>query len=229
MKKLYLLIIVFLTVNLCFCQEATLRILGNSKYSEIAKNKVLLINFEYNSEICNPLTQNKTIEIQINEFNENLKLEKIVFQLLHKETLSISPEKSKNYELLLSLDANDYKIQKIINSSGIKLLKTYYKFSENSLLNEDEKAILAFQNSQKKANEIAKILNYEIIEIASIDDDTSNTNDVFEFLGIDNIDDDRKKMMYSFFEKLNNLEMNSNPTKDGAYNLWVTYKIKPIN
>lgn len=228
MKKLYSFLILFFTFSYGFCQEATLRVLGNSKYSEIAENKVLLLNFEYNSEICNPLTQNKTIEIQVNEFNENLKSEKIEYKLLHKETLNINPEKSKSYELQLSLDSNDNKIQKIINSSGIKLIKTYYKFSENSFLNEDKKAILAFKNSRNKANEIAKFLNYEILEIVSIDDDTSDANDVFELLGINDLDDERKEMMYSLFEKLNNLEVNSNDTKDGAYNLWVKYKIKAL-
>lgn len=228
MKKLYSFLILFFTFNLGFCQEATLRILGNSKYSEIAENKVLLLNFEYNSEICNPVTQNKTIDIQVNEFNQKLKSEKIEYELLHKETLNINPEKSKSYELLLlSLDSNN-KIQKIINSSGIKLVKTYYKFSENSFLNEDKKAILAFKNSQKKAKEIAQILNYEILEIVSIDDDTSDANDIFELLGINNLDDERKEMMYSLFEKLNNLELNSNATKEGAYNLWVTYQIKAL-
>ena len=228
MKKKYLFLILFLTFNLGFCQEATLRVLGNSKYSEIAEKKVLLLNFEYNSEICNPLTQNKTIEIQVNEFNQNLKSEKIEYQLLSKETLNSNPEKSKSYELLLSLDSNDHKIQKIINSSGIKLVKTYYKFSENSFLNEDKKAILAFKNSQKKATQLAKILNYEILKIVSIDDDTSDANAVFELSGINNLDDEQKEMMNSLFEMLNNLEVNSNATKDGAYNLWVTYKIKAL-
>jgi hypothetical protein len=228
MKKLNTFLILFFTFNLGFCQEATLRVLGNSKYSEIAENKVLLLNFEYDSEICNPLTQNKTIEIQVSEFNQNLKSEKIEYKLLHKETLNSNPEKSKSYELLLSLDSNDYKIKKIINSRGIKIVKTYYKFSENSYLNEDKKAILAFRNSQNKANEITKILNYEILEVINIDDDTSDANDVFEFLGINNLDDERKEMMYSLFESLNSLEVNSNATKDGAYNLWVTYKIKSL-
>jgi hypothetical protein len=226
MKKLSLLL--FFTFTLGFCQEAKLRILGNSKYSELAVCKVLLLNFEYNSEICNPLTQNKTIETQLNEFNQNLKSEKIEYKLLHKETLKFNPENSKSYELLLSLDCNDYKIQKIINSSGIKLVKSYYKFSENSFLNEDKKAILAFKNSQEKANELVKILNYEILEIVSIDDDTSDANDVFELLGINNLDDEKKEMIYSLFEKLNDLELNTNSTKNGAYNLWVTYKIKPL-
>ena len=228
MKKLYSFLFLFFTFNLGFCQEATLRVLGNSKYSEIAENKVLLLNFEYNSEICNPITQNKTIEIQVNELNQNLITEKIEFKLLPKETLNSNPEKSKSFELLLSLDSNDYKIQKTINSSGIKLVKTYYKFSENSFLNEDKKAILAFKNSQNKAKIIAKILNYEILEIVSIDDDTSDANAIFELSGITNLDDENKEMMNSLFEMLNNLEVNSNATKDGAYNLWVTYKIKAL-
>ena len=228
MKKLYSFLFLFFTFNLGFCQEATLRVLGNSKYSEIAEKKVLLLNFEYNSEICNPLTQNKTIEIQVNEFNQNLKSEKIEYQLLLKETLNSNPEKSKSYQLLLSLDSNDHKIQKIINSSGIKLVKTYYKFSENSFLNEDKKAILAFKNSQNKATQLAKILNYEILKIVSIDDDTSDANAIFELSGINNLDDEQKEMMNSLFEMLNNLEVNSNATKDGAYNLWVTYKIKAL-
>ena len=121
-----------------------------------------------------------------------------------------------------------YKIQKTINSSGIKLVKTYYKFSENSFLNEDKKAILAFKNSQNKAKIIAKILNYEILEIVSIDDDTSDANAIFELSEITNLDDENKEMMNSLFEMLNNLEVNSNATKDGAYNLWVTYKIKAL-
>ncbi|WP_396179474.1 hypothetical protein [Flavobacterium sp.] len=226
MKKTYLYLILFLTFNWGFCQEATLRILGNSRYSEIAEKKAILLNFEFNSEICNPITQDKTIEVQVDEFNQNLKSEKMEYKLIHKETLNINPENSKSYELVVSLDCNENKIQKIINSSGIKRGKTYYKFSDTSFLDEDKKAILAFKNTQSKAKELAKILNYEILEVVSIDDDTSDANDVFELLGMDDLDDERKEMMYSIFEKLNDLEVNSNPTKEGAYNLWVTYKIR---
>lgn len=228
MKKISSFLILLITFNQGFCQEAKLRILGYSKYSEIAENKVLLLNFEYNSEICNPLTQNKTIESQVNELNQNLKSEKIKYKLSHKETLNFNPEKNKSYELLLLIDGNDNKIQKIINSSGIKLKKIYYKFPENPFLNEDKKAILAFKNSQNKARKIAEILNYEIVGIISIDDDTSAATDVFELLGLNDLDEERKQMMYSFFENLNNLEINSNVTKDGAYNLWVTYRIKAL-
>jgi hypothetical protein len=228
MKKRYPFFFLFLTFNLSFCQDATLRVLGNSKYSELAENKVFLLNFEYNSDICDPLTQNKTIEIQVDEFIQKLKSEMIEYKLLHKETVNINSEKSKLYELLLSLDSNNYKINKLINSSGVKLVKTYYKFSENAFLNEDNKAILALKNSKSKAKEIAKILNYEILDVVIIDDDTSDANDIFELLGINNLDDERKEMMYSFFEILNSLEENSNVTKEGAYNLWVTYKIKAL-
>lgn len=227
MKIQYLFLILFFIFNLAFCQEAKLRVLGISKYSEMAENKVLLLNFEYNLEDNNPL-KNKSIEIQVNEFIKNLKSEKVYYKLLDKEVLNINPKKSKSYELLLSIDNNDHNIQKIINSSGIKLVKTYYKFYENTFVNEDKKAILALKNSQNKANEIAKILNYEILEIVNIDDDTSDTNDVFELLGINNLDDERKEMMYSIIEKLNNLEVNNYATKDGAYSLWVTYKIKAL-
>jgi hypothetical protein len=228
MKKLYSFLILFFTFNLGFCQEATLRILGSSRYAELAEKKVLLLNFEYNSEICNPITQNKTIDTQVDEFNQNLKSENIKYELVHKETLNINPEKSKSYELSLSIDSNDNEIQKIINLHGIKFVKSYFKFSDNSFLNEDKKAILAFKNSQNKALEIAKILNYEVFEIVNIDDDTADANDIFDLLGINDLDDERKEIMYSLFEKLNNLEMNSNVTKDGQYNLWVTYKIKAL-
>lgn len=228
MKKISSFLILLITFNQGFCQEAKLRILGYSKYSEIAENKVLLINFEYNSEICNPLTQNKTIEIQVNEFEQILKSEKIKYKLAHKETLNFNPENNKSYELLLSIGGNDNKVEKAINSNGIKLVKTYYKFLGNSFLDEDKKAILAFKNSQNKASEIAKILNYEILGIISIDDDTSDSNDVFELLGITDLADETKEMMYSFLEKLNDLEINSNVNRDRAYNLWVTYKIKAL-
>ena len=202
MKKTYLYLILFLTFNWGFCQEATLRILGNSRYSEIAEKKAILLNFEFNSEICNPITQDKTIEVQVDEFNQNLKSEKMEYKLIHKETLNINPENSKSYELVVSLDCNENKIQKIINSSGIKRGKTYYKFSDTSFLDEDKKAILAFKNTKNKAKELAKILNYEILEVVSIDDDTSDANDVFELLGMDDLDDERKEMMYSIFENI---------------------------
>lgn len=228
MKTLYSFLILFFTFHLGYCQEATLRILGSSRYAELAEKKVLLLNFEYNSEICNPITQNKTIDSQVDEFIQNLKSENIEYELVHKETLNINPEKSKSYELSLSIDSNDNEIRKIINLYGIKFVKSYFKFSDNSFLNEDKKAILAFKNSQNKALEIAKILNYEVFEIVNIDDDTADANDIFDLLGINDLDDERKEMMYSLFEKLNNLEMNNNVTKDGEYNLWVTYKIKAL-
>ena len=66
------------------------------------------------------------------------------------------------------------------------------------------------------------------MKIVSIDDDTSDANAIFELSGINNLDDEQKEMMNSLFEMLNNLEVNSNATKDGAYNLWVTYKIKAL-
>lgn len=225
MRSLYV-IVLFFVVQLSNSQEVRLRILGSSAYSEIAEKEVLLLHFENNPEVCNPLTQNKLIEVQVDEFIAALKLDGIDFQLLHKETLSIDPERSKTYELLVSLDANIYKIKKLINAKGVKLVKTYYKFSEDALVSQDKKAILAYQNSERRAKEIAKALGYTTLKVVNIDDDTSDAINVMELLGIDEADEEKKERMLSFFEGLNTIERNTDATKDGTYNLWVTYAIK---
>lgn len=229
MKKILFFILILFSCHLAVCQEVTLRILGSHRYSEIAEKKVLLIVFSYDPDICNLITQNKTIDTQVNEFIEILKQEKIVYELLHKETSNFNPENQKQFELILPIDNPDYKIQKIINSKGIILVKTYYKFSENPLLDEDSRAILAYKNSKNKANNLAKNLNCKNIEIVNIDDDTSDANSVYDFLNI-NLDDEKMALLNELLSQLgnleSNLESNYNITKEGSYNLWVTYKIK---
>ena len=225
MKKLQLICILCFTFHVGICQETALRILGTSHYSEKAYSKVLLLNFEYDPEICNPITLNKSIDIQVNELIENLKSEQIENQLIQKENFNKNPEKNKLYEMVISLDADDYKIFKLLNTSGIKLIKTYYKYPEDNFLLEDERAILALKNSENKAIEISKSLGYEILEIISIDDETSDATEDDDNID-DTISEETRVLLNSFYERLNASEINSYPTRESEYNIWVTFKIK---
>jgi hypothetical protein len=225
MKNILFFILFLFSCQLAVSQEVTVRILGSHRYSEMAEKKVHLIDFNYDPDICNLLTQNKTIEIQVNEFIAHLQLDKIEYELLHKETSSFNPENKKQFELILPIDNPDVKIQKIINSKGIILVRTYYKFSDNPLLDEDSRAILAYKNSKNKATNLAKNLNCKNIEIVNIDDDTSDVNLVYELVNI-NLDEEKKELINALFLKLGDFESNYNIKKEGSYNLWVTYKIK---
>lgn len=225
MRNRFLLILFLFTCSLANSQEITLRILGSHSYSEMAEKKVHLIDFNYDPDICNLITQNKTIEIQVNEFIAQLQQEKIEYELLHKETSSFNPENKKQFELILPIDNPDFKIKKLINSKGINLVRTYYKFSDNPLLDEDSRAILAYKNSKNKATNLAKNLNCKNIEIVNIDDDTSDANYVYEIINM-NLDEEKKELLNALFLQLGDFESNYNITKEGRYNLWVTYKMK---
>ncbi|WP_396217803.1 hypothetical protein, partial [Flavobacterium sp.] len=78
-----------------------------------------------------------------------------------------------------------------------------------------------------KATNLAKNLNCKNIEIVNIDDDTSDANYVSEIINM-NLDEEKKELLNALFLQLGDFESNYNITKEGRYNLWVTYKIKML-
>lgn len=222
MKNAYSFLVLFFAVHLGISQETKLRVLGNINYIETAESRVLLLNFENDPRVCNPLTQNKTIEVQVQDLNAKLKLEKTAFQLVHKETLSVNPERSKYYELVLPLTTPMYAILKNLSLNGIEVAKTYYQFPEKVFRDEDAKALLAVQDSQRKANVIVKTLHYQIAGIINVDDVTSDVS------WRDYIDEEERERLNSINDSLYLREVDSNPTKSSYYNLWVTYSVKPL-
>ena len=72
MKKLIVILFLFILFK-ANSQEATLRILGQYRYTEVAEKALFLLTFENYPDTCNPKTQNLPIETQK---NNNRKLPK---------------------------------------------------------------------------------------------------------------------------------------------------------
>lgn len=227
MKKLIVILFLFILFK-ANSQEATLRILGQYRYTEVAEKALFLLTFENYPDTCNPKTQNLPIETQKNNFESELKKDGMSFKLTLKDILEFNSVTKQSYVLELPLETNTNFIKSKLEARGIKLEKSYYKYPIKNYSEEDDKAILSLQNAQEKAANIIKILNYKAAQIVSIDDDTSDANSTVELLKLENYDNDEKQKMLSFFEELNDLFAKSaddKSTKEGAYNLWVTFKI----
>ncbi len=213
--KVYILIIFYtLSIGYSFGQNITLRVLGGSTYTEYAESNVVLISInEPNLE-------------KINVFKDSLVAKGLNTKLVKIDDLINSKKIQYKIE---EKDKNEFdKLLILCNDLQIKVDKVYFKMPEHLFDEEDKKAILALNNANSKAKVIANHLGYKIDKILNIDDDTTYASSTY-----DDIDFDSKKgeLLLRLLELLggkNRLYATEslNPTRNGGYNLWVTYNLK---
>jgi len=210
-------LILFLIFQFSNAQSITLRVLGKATYIEYAKTNGVIISFNEKE-----LKGKKT------------KLTDTILSIGIKNKLIPFSKANTRNRFKFRLEENNLKtfdnILVICSDLGIKIDKIYYKIPEHKFENEDENAILAINNATSQAKIIANNLHYKIVKILNIDDDTTYADPIYDRIDIES---ERGKMLIRLLQLLGNRNYlketeSKNSIRQGGYNIWVTYKLKPI-
>ena len=214
MKFYILFAFSLISIGYCSAQDITLRVLGQSNYIEYAESNIALIsanesNVEkfkaFKDSISANGLDNKLIEIT------DTKNKKRVQFKIEDEDLNV-------FDKLLVL----------CSDLQIKIDKVYFKMPEHLFEEEDKKAILALNNANSQAKILANHLGYKINKILNIDDDTTYSNSIYDDIDFES---ERGQLILKLFELLGGRNSSyetesSSPTRNGGYNLWVTYELQ---
>jgi len=210
-------LILFLIFQFSNAQSITLRVLGKATYVEYAKTNGIIISFN-----------EKELKVK------KTKLTDTILSIGIKNKLVPFSKTNTRNRFKFRLEENNLKtfdnILVICSDLGIKIDKIYYKIPEHKFENEDENAILAINNATSQAKIIANNLHYKIVKILNIDDDTTYADPIYDRIDIES---ERGKMLIRLLQLLGNINYlketeSKNPIRQGGYNIWVTYKLKPI-
>jgi len=214
MKVCILFIIYTLSISYCFGQDITLSVLGFSSYTEYAESNVLLIS-----------TNDATLE-KITILNDSIRVKGMDNTLVAIDGLKSS---KKNQYKIEEKDKNEFdKLLVLCDDLQIRVDKVYFKMPEHLFEEEDEKAIMAMNNANSRAKVLANHLGYKIDKILNIDDDTTYSSSIYDDIDFDS---KRGEVLVQLLELLGGRNLldnsvNSNPTRNRGYNLWVTYNLK---
>lgn len=210
-------LILFLIFQFSNAQSITLRVLGKATYVEYAKTNGIIISFN-----------EKELKVK------KTKLTDTILSIGIKNKLVPFSKTNTRNRFKFRLEENNLKIFDnllvICSDLGIKIDKIYYKIPEHKFEDEDENAILAINNATSQAKIIANNLHYKIVKILNIDDDTTYADPIYDRIDIES---ERGKMLIRLLQLLGNRNYlketeTKNPIRQGGYNIWVTYKLKPI-
>ncbi len=214
------IVVLFLfLISAIFLSQTQLRVLGSTQ--SITRSESLYYKLRL---------KNDTITLQ--NLNDALKANDVDFELQNDvKTIQNNPL-YKTYILVVPNKNNNYQnTQKVIESLLIEILQRHYNYNKSSFEDEDEKAILALKDAIEKAKILAEKYNYEILNIANIDDLSSpNAKDLYEEMFPEKEIDDRKiDVVMEFLEKISEIEIKNNEEIASLYTIWVTFNIKAIN
>lgn len=213
--KVYILVIFYaLSISCSFGQDITIRVLGFSSYTEYAESNVALIS-----------TNDSNLE-KINIFKDSLVAKELNNKLVKIDDIKNS---KKNQYKIEEQDKNEFdKLLILCSDLQIKVDKVYFKMPEHLFEKEDKKAILALSNANSQAKVLANHLGYKIDKILNIDDDTTYSSSIYDDIDFES---ERGELLLRLLELLGGRNTlyeteSSNPTRNGGYNLWVTYNLK---
>lgn len=214
----FLFILLLLTFFKAKAQTTTLRVLGQSNYVELAETNALIVSFTANDmEVKKKVLLHKLDSLGID--NEMTKVDDRTDFKHQRKRFKIEEENRELFDDLILL----------CNDLQINIQKIYFKIPPHKFKDEDENAIMAVKNATSQAKIITNHLNYKIIKILNIDDETTYAHPVFDNIDMDS---ERGKLMIRLLgilssnRKLYETE-SSEPVRAGGYSIWVTYQIKP--
>lgn len=217
MRLFFILILLFSFFN-TNAQTTTLRVLGQSNYVEHAETNGVVVSFtaddmEVKKKALSTKVDSLGIEGEITEVNDHTDLKH------NRPRFKIEEKNRELFDDLIVL-CNDLKIN---------IQKIYFKIPPHKFKDEDENAIMAVKNANSQAKIITNHLNYNIIKILNIDDETTYAHPFFDKIDMDS---KRGKLMIHLLELLSSNRKlykteSSKPLRAGGYSIWVTYQIKP--
>jgi hypothetical protein len=213
MKVVAFLILFLFTTN-TNAQNITIKVLGKANYVEYAEINGVIISIN-KSELDKKTKLSDTLSL----IGISNKLVPITGSNIGNKNKFRIEEKDLNLFDKLLIACVDLKV---------KIDKIYYKLPEHRLENQDDKAILALHNATSQARVIANNLNYQIVKILNIDDDTLYADPFY-----DNIDMDSEngKLTLKILELLrgrNSIYKTESlkPKREWNYTILVTYELK---
>jgi len=215
--KYFSFLILVLTIQFSKAQSITLKVLGKSTYVEYAKTNGVIISFK-EKELTDKKTKLIDTILSVGINNKLVPISKVSTQNRYK--FRLEENNLKTFDNLLV----------ICNDLEIRIDKIYYKIPEHKFENEDKNAILAINNATSQAKIIANNLNYKIVKILNIDDDTTYADPIYDKIDIES---ERGKLLIKLLTMLGNSNYlketeSTNPIRQGGYSIWVTYELKPI-
>lgn len=216
--KLILVSVFFLLFFVSKAQNTTLRVLGQYSYIERSETNgvILRINNEDIDE------KKELLLNKIDSLGIKSNLTKIDRSQNFQNKTSYFKIEEKDRDIFDQLLI-------VINGLKINIQKVYFKIPPHQLEDEYISATMAVKNANSKAKIVAHNLNYKIIKILNIDDETTYASSIYD--GID-LESKKGKLLIKLLNILdnnNNLyeKESSKPYRTGGYNIWVTYHIEP--
>ncbi|WP_292943839.1 hypothetical protein [Olleya sp. UBA1516] len=212
--KLYILILWFITfAHYSQAQSITLRILGQSNYTEYAESNVVLLSVQQHD-----ITKIEALKDSLTANG----LDNTVVKVATSKNQQITHYKFENQDL------NTFdNVLVWCSALQINVYKVYFKMPEHQFKNEDDHAVLALKNANTQAKILANHLGYKIETILNIDDETTYANPIYDTIDFDS---SKGQRMLKFLELLSNRDVtydtkSNSPSKSGGYNIWVTYRL----
>ena len=214
--KLFLSFLLFNSF-ITYSQSSTLRVLGQSNYTEYSETNVAII---YISD-----EDSETKEILLKKKIDSIGFKNELIPINDTKEIKSNGEMFKFEEDNLDLFG---KFLSICSDLKIRLEDTYFKMPPHEYDDEDKYAFLALKNAESQAKIITKNLNYNIVQILSIDDETTYADPIFDFIDRDS---ERGRIVIELIQILGSRNPNETKSKQsvryGGYNLWVTFEIEP--
>lgn len=155
-------------------QMVTVQVLGRFDYVEQAEAFGIDLLFEENPNKCDPQRGFISLEEQTRHFSEAIQIKGISWEDFSKMPIKLDLE-SRHWRYRFSHrdPSKIHLIGEVCRDQLIQVENVFTIFPEHRFENEDEKAIRAFQDAERKAGSIARKFNKRISKVVNIDDDTS--------------------------------------------------------
>ena len=229
MRKLLLLSLVVCGIS-CAAQPAILKVLGKHEYSVEAQGYGVIFVLEENTDKCDPVLGFISLEEQLKHLSEAFAVAGFEGPITPVTDYSPSPYRKKTYRVEVKDQVVFEAVLSELNIKQAIVKKTYYDLPPHRFVDEDESAVAALIDAKEKAAVLVQHLGYKITRLLNVDDDTSGASYLFDTYG-DRFSPEQMRQIAEFAQKLTaNTAVDAeskSPSRNGSYNIWVTFEIAP--
>ncbi len=217
MRVIFLILLLNFTLASVNAQTISLKVLGSAKNNEYAESNGVIVSFLSNN-----------LEVKKNTLLDSIRAVGVKSEMIVIEGPSKYSAGKKRFRIEESnLELFD-KLLIVCSSQDIKIDKIYYKMPDHNFESQDANAIMAYNNAASQAKILSNSLNYRIIKVLNIDDDTTESSYIYDLIDKDT---EHGKSLIRLMQLLgggnNSFQTESSlPVKTSGYNLWVTFELK---
>lgn len=206
----------FLVSFISHSQTATLRVLGLADYYQSAETNVMVFHIsdevlDLRMDLLKKQMDSLGIKTPIQPLNDPL------LKFSDQQKFQVEVENIELFE----------KLVEICYRSNLRIDEIYFEMPPHDYSEEDKYAFLALKNAESQARIIANNLNYKIVQILNIDDETKYADPFFDFVDPDSQRGRNLIKLITILGRIDPPEITKSRelTRYGGYNLWVTFEI----